>query len=239
MMRAKEIKKRKESFKEFGGILVRRHGQNYSSSYDNHCRVTTDEAATRFGRYLRAARANRGLTIVELAAQTNISKASLIALEQGIILACDIKPKWLKDLAKALGENVEDFNLILGRKILSNSRWSWLNEVWLNFTFYAPKQNLFYFIYSEFNSLSKPIYAVCSALLICFIASLLIFLETVSFDQPAPPQPETPTTIEAKATQPRPERRFTMERTEFDYERQAALTSPAQPVVNRWTCCIY
>jgi transcriptional regulator with XRE-family HTH domain len=240
-MRAKEVKKRKAYFKEFGQILVRRHGQNYYSSYNDQNRITVDEAAVRFGRYLRAARVNSGLSIAELAARTSLSEASLTALEHGIILACDIRPKWLKELAEALGENVEDFNLLLGRNSLESRRWSWLGEswigYWLNISYYAPKQNLFRFIYSEFNSFSKPVYAICSALLICFTAGIVLFLSTTSFDQAPSTQPEAVSTpVEAKATT-RPVRRFTMERTEFDIERQA-LVSPTHSG-SRWSCCIY
>ncbi len=66
-MSIEEIERRQAYFKEFGEILVRRHGQNYYSSYHNQNRVTVDEAALRFGRYLRAARSNADLSIKELA----------------------------------------------------------------------------------------------------------------------------------------------------------------------------
>ena len=105
-MSLEELKQREEDFKEFGEILVRRHGQNYFASFHNDQRVTADEASVRFGRYLRAARINANLSVKDLAAKTRLSQATLMALEQGLILACDIKPKWLKDLAEALTENI-------------------------------------------------------------------------------------------------------------------------------------
>jgi hypothetical protein len=125
-MKAKEIKQRKGFFKELGEILVRRHGQNYYASYDNQNRMRVDEAAVRFGRYLRAAKANRRLSVAETALPARLSEATLVALEQVIILSCDIKIRWLKELARVLAENEEDFYFLLGgKKLTSFQRMRW------------------------------------------------------------------------------------------------------------------
>jgi transcriptional regulator with XRE-family HTH domain len=239
-MQADEIKQRKEQFKEFGEILVRRHAQNYCSSYDNQSRITTDEAAARFGRYLRAARLNRGLSIAELATQTRLSEAIQIALEQGIILSCDIKPKWLRELARVLEEDIDDFNLMLGRKINHTKAWSWFNEGWIEYRwwlnplqFSVQQQNLL----SRMGLLAKPLYVACSTMVLCIaIGSAIFLIRTPSSDQLTPPAE-----VQQRATrteiQTRPIRRFSMERSEYDFEPQA-LVSPA-PVVSRRFCCIY
>jgi transcriptional regulator with XRE-family HTH domain len=241
-MQIEEIKQRKEQFKEFGEILVRRHGQNYCSSYHNQCRVTIDEAAIRFGRYLHAARLNQGLSIEELAAQAKLSEATQIALEQGIILACDIKPKWLKELARTLDEDIEDFNLMLGRKIVGAGRWSKLAKLWQSQPWFTKMQTLAQQRQAFSPSLlvgllSKPVYAACSMLLLCMAITSTILLWTPSAsDQLASPSEAKQTVITTKPTA-RPIRRFSMERTEYDFETQALASPPA--VGSRWSCCIY
>jgi transcriptional regulator with XRE-family HTH domain len=239
-MRVDEIKQRKEYFKEFGEILVRRHGQNYCSSYDNNRRVTIDEAAVRFGRYLRAARLSRGLSAAELATQAKISQATQIALEQGAILACDIKPKWLKDLARVLGENVEEFNLLLGREISHNGRWDWLAEsgpgqvcnVWsFSLDYILSGRRSFSFIPARVYLLSKPIYATLSALLLFFAIGAILRLGTLSSEQPTIPSQEKPF-INVNA-----EDRLNRVQAESDFERQIFISQA--DTINRRACCIY
>ena len=184
-MSMEEIEERQAHFKEFGEILVRRHGQNYYSSYDNQNRVTIDETAVRFGRYLRAARSNADLSIKELSIQTKISEATLMALEQGLILACDIKPRWLKRLAQTLTENIEDFNLLLGRKYANDFNNSlWFTERWL-----VQCQN-FLTYYGKTLLLSKPIYGAVTVILLCFAVSTFFFLG-VNYVEKPPPKQET------------------------------------------------
>ena len=239
-MRDDEFKQRKEYFKEFGEILLRRHGQNYCSSYDNDKRITIDEAAVRFGRYLRAARLSRDLSAAEVATQAKISHATQIALEQGGILACDIKSKWLKDLARVLGENVEEFNLLLGREISHNDRWSWLagpepgqvSNLWsLSLDYVLPERRSFIFMPVRVYLLSKPIYATLSAMLLCFAIGAILHLGALSPEQQ---------TIHSKAKpfiNVKAEDRLNRVQAEFDFERQIII-SQADPI-NRRSCCIY
>jgi transcriptional regulator with XRE-family HTH domain len=221
-MSLEEIKDREDYFKEFGEILVRRHGQNYYSSFHNERRMTVDETAERFARYLRAARVNAGLSIEQLAKQSRLSKATLIALEQGLVLACDIKPRWLKDLAEALAENVEDFNLILGRQISSS------NSRWLTERLITRWRNRFN--YSKFSLFSKPLYAAGSALLICFVIGAATILSL----NPLPPTQtpkDTYTFIDIK-----PGRRLNMIKAELYLENQVlVVNSNIEPK----TCCVH
>ena len=235
-MSAKEIKQRKGFFKEFGTILVRRHGQNYYSSYHNQSRVTTDEAATRFGRYIRAARANRGLSMAALASQTRLSEATLTALEQGIILSCDIKAKWLKDLAKALGENEEDFYFLLGREISYSRRWSWLND-WL-LRLQGQQFPLYYFfnqkkvIPLKIFLQPKPVYAVYSALLFCCLIGGFVLFSPPPFSEPLPPPTKANSFVKVE-----PQTQFNPVRTEFDFQTKTTVLPIA--FVGRQVCCIY
>lgn len=235
-MSAKEIKQRKAFFKEFGALLVRRHGQNYYSSYYNQSRVTTDEAATRFGRYVRAARANRGLAVAALAGQTKLSEATLTALEEGIILSCDIKTKWLKDLAKALGENEEDFYFLLGREISYSRRWSWLND-WLLRLQGQPFPLAYYFNWKKLVSVKvllqpKPVYALYSALLLCcLIGGLVLFAPS-----PVPDPLPSPTKVNS-FVRTQPQTQFNPTRTEFDFQPKTTVLPIA--FIGRKACCIY
>ena len=220
-MSVEETKQREAHFKEFGELLVRRHGQNYYASFHNKSRVTVDETSARFGRYLRAARVNTRLSIEELAAKTGLSKAKLIALEHGLILACDIKPRWLKELAKVLEENLEDFNLLLGRQISSgHSRWVTERLVtrWRN-----------WLTHSRVSLISRPIYATCSALLLFFVIGV-VSLMSVNLSTP-PPHKETHSFINVH-----PERRLNMIKAEARFEYQVLLLSTN---LGGGACCIY
>ena len=235
-MGAKEIKQRKKFFKEFGEILVRRHGQNYFSSYDNQNRVTLDETATRFGRYVRAARVNRGISVTELASQTSLSEATLVALEQGIILSCDIKTKWLKDLAKVLKENEEDFYFLLGREISYSRRWSWFND-WL-LRIQGQQFPLFYhFKLKSHFSLKlplqlKPVYAIYSALLFCLLIGGMVLVTPPPVPTPSPSPTHTRSFVKVPT-----KTHFDPVRTEFDFEVQNTVLPIAS--VGRKACCIY
>ncbi len=221
-MSAEELKRRKAHTKEFCEILVRRHGQNYYSSYDNQSRVTADETASRFGRYLRAARANAGLSIAELAAQTKLSEATFVALEQGLILACDIRPKWLRELANTLGENIEDFNLILGRQISSG------NSRWLTEQILIHWRNLL--AHSKISLSSRPIYATGSAILLCFVIGAFLFVGIGPSEQP-PPRRVVNSFVDVH-----PERRLNMVKAELRLENQILVLSAN---LGNASCCRY
>lgn len=134
-----------KSFDEFKAHLARRHRQNYAHRQQNLAgSALADARAERFGRYLRAARLNANLSPAALGQRAKLSPDTILALEQGLILSQDIKAGWLKRLAAALHENVDDFALLLGRKRLS--RWNWPALNWggllpaprLSRTAYAP-----------------------------------------------------------------------------------------------------
>lgn len=222
-MSLEEFQKRETYFKEFGEILNRRHGQNYYASFHNEQRLTVDEASVRFGRYVRAARVNANLSIRELAAKAHLTEARLIAIEQGLILACDIKPKWLKDLADVLQENVEDFNLILGRQI-SSGHSRWLTErliiYWRN-----------WLAYYKILITTKPLYAACSAVLLCVVLGLFSFFSLNSTSSTPLPSHENYTFIDIK-----PERRLNLIKAEMRLESSVAVLSSNLTTGN---CCRY
>ncbi len=220
-MSMEELKDREVYFKEFGELLVRRHEQNYYSSFHNQSRVTVDETALRFGCYIHAARLNSGYSIAKLAALTKLSAATLTALEQGLILACDIKPKWLKEIAKTLDESIEDFNLLLGRQISSgNSRWltERLKSHWQHWLSHSP-----------LVFVSKPIYAACSALLIFFMLGAISILGLNTYPQPQPRPKYSYIDVQ-------PEHRLNMIRSDLRIENQILLLSAH---LGGGNCCIY
>ena len=101
----------KDFFEEFGDILTSRHDDSYIPWSANT--ILIDEPSAKFAKYLRAARANAGLSQKELSRSAGISEAEVIALEHGLILSTRIRPKLLDSLAKALDERTENFALIL------------------------------------------------------------------------------------------------------------------------------
>lgn len=220
----KEIRQRAAYFKELGHLLVRRHGQNYTSSYHRKNKGNVDDAAARFGRYLRAARVNAGLSVAELSSQTKLSKAKLIALEQGVILSDDIKTKWLRQLSKTLSEDIEDFNLILGRELTHRS------DRFHKFTepFAIQWQKLAAF--TKILLLSNPVYATFSALLLCLIMGTFLFFDYQLTEQPPPRKKPAPLIIVD------PEHRLNIIKAEWGFESQAfALTNT---VPESRSCCI-
>lgn len=220
----KELKQRAPYFRELGHILVRRHGQNYYPAYYNKNKVNIDDTAGRFGRYLRAARVNAGLSVAELSGQTKLSKAKLIALEQGLILSDNIKTKWLRQLSKALSEDIEDFNLILGRKPAPHS--GRFNK------FTGPLANLWQKLagFTKIVLLSNPVYAACSAALLCLIMGTFLFFDHRLTEQP-PPRTKSASLIIVD-----PEYRLNIIKAEWGFESQAFVLSNT-PRESR-ACCI-
>jgi transcriptional regulator with XRE-family HTH domain len=219
-----EMKQREAFFKEFGGSLIRRHGQNYYSSFQNKRRVTVDEVATRFGRWLRSARINAGLTTTELSEQSNISRAKLIALEHGLILTCDIKPRWVQQIADILQEDVETFNLMLGRTT-SDSRITHQSKVvmlWQHGIDFFQKK-----------ALPKPVYTAVTTILLCVAFGTFFFVNNNIWEQ----QPPNPHHSESSLVNIAPERRLNIIRAEFGLENQV-FVSP-EYFGNRGSCCVY
>lgn len=220
-----ELKQRAAYFKELGHLLVRRHGQNYtSSSYHRKNNGNVDDAAARFGRYLRAARVNAGLSVAELSGQTKLSKAKLIALEQGLILSDNIKTKWLRQLSKALSEDIEDFNLILGRGLTHRS------DRFHKFTEPLAIQWQKLPVFTKILLLSNPVYTTFSALLLCLIMGTFLFFDYQLTEQP-PPRKKSASLIIVD-----PEHRLNIIKAEWGFENQAfALTNTVR---QSRSCCI-
>jgi hypothetical protein len=223
-MRSKEIKQREAFFKELGEILARRHGQNYYSSYQNQSRITTDETAARFGRYLRAARVNAGLTVLDLSTQSRLSTVTIIALEQGLILACDIKSWWLRQLAKTLNEAVEDFDLILGRQTPNKASWRLIDPLILGWESLVNALKV--------SALAKPAYATTSAIVLCIAISAFLLVEGGILNHRPTPQPPKTSFVYVG-----PEQRLNIIKAEFGLESQVFIL-PAYSVA-KGSCCIY
>lgn len=219
-----ELKQREAFFKEFGEALVRRHGQNYFSSYQNRSRITVDQVATRFGRYLQSARINAGLTTTELSEQSNLSHAKLIALEQGLILTCDIEPKWLKQIAGVLQEDVESFNLLLGRTTIDSclTHQSKATMPWQHWANFFKK-----------GFLPKPIHTAVTTILLCMVMSTFFFLIKDIEEQ----QPPSPPRGESSLVNIAPERRLNIIRAEFGLENQVFIAP--KYFGSRGSCCAY
>lgn len=67
-----------------------------------------------FGRYLRACRLNKELTIAELSLNTGLCERVISRLEHGIYPKIQINTQWLDLLATELDENPDNFFLLLG-----------------------------------------------------------------------------------------------------------------------------
>jgi len=241
-MSIKEVNQRKAYFKELGQIIAKRHGQNYYAGYDNRQKVTVDEAAVRLGRYLRAARINGELSIDQLARQTNLSKATLIALEHGLILTCAIKPKWLKALAEELNEQIEDFNLTLGRPNFGPHT-GWLMVPLAHLLQCVPKFGKSHWTpgmprwlqpgLARFREIlaAKPLFATGSAIFFCLLMSSIVMLHQTGVVEQPPPNQQRTTFIDVD-----PERRLNMIKAEFRLEHRGIFISQD---IGGGSCCIY
>lgn len=199
-------------------------GQIVSQCYE---RRLSDESSSRssrsFGRYLQAARYNAGLSVTELAHRAKIPTAALLALEQGFFAAADIQPKWLKRLAAALGENVEDFHLILGSPAhLRPSIFRQFREWLFGFPRWrtAPKS----------PQLLRPLYRLGSVLLICIAIATLINYAIFSSPPQSPEQIDPFIYIST-------ERRLNMIKAETLLEYQLINLSSA-PRTTTKPCCV-
>ncbi len=157
-MSANEEQQRDKYFEEFGQHLARRHEQLYAARARGEA-AAVESASLRLGRYLRAARRNAALDVAQVAERASLPAATVQALEQGLIPADDIKPRWLKQLAAALNEDAADLQLLLGRPLRAPSRhWPGLNG--------RPLFNP--------GVLSRPIYATLSAMLLGALIGLAV-----------------------------------------------------------------
>jgi hypothetical protein len=152
-MSTREEQQREKYFKELGQHLIGKHRQFYESQNQRHI-APDDPSAARFGRYLRAARCNSGLSETALAARAKMSVATVQSLELGLIPSGKIKPVWLNRLAVALREDVADFQLLLGQPVKpAASRWPAIN--WRNLL--AVKTR------------TRPAFATLAAMLLCAV----------------------------------------------------------------------
>ncbi len=198
----KEAPQRRKQFKQFGRLLVTRHGQNHQAIRNGNTPIV-DDVAVNFGRYLRAARVNADMQLEELAHKSRLPHGTLLALEQGLILNNDIKPKWVNRLANALDEDVDYFNLLLKRSLeQKQSRWNRLVQ-----QVQIPRINL----------AAKPLYAALPALLLCVVfAAVLLPKNSTAPSAPAPTAYNQPDTIihidsEARLNMIKAERRLNSE----------------------------
>lgn len=76
-----------------------------------------DNAAIDFGRYLRGMREADGLSRKELAEKAMVAEGMVLVLEHGLVPSETIEVEVLHGLAKALGNDVEMFGLLLERPV--------------------------------------------------------------------------------------------------------------------------
>ena len=213
-MTSEELNQREAYFKELGQIVTRRHGQNVQAAAHNRAGLSGQEAAVRFGRYLRAARTNAGFSLAQLAAQAKISKATLTALEQGLYSACDIRSKWLKKLAGELDMDVDDLYCLLGRNMPTGNSGrftQWLNTRWPGWKL-LPKSPL----------VSRPVYATCSAIFLGLTLTTFLWLGFVVSDESPSPRVTDSYVIVG------PERRLNIVKAEVGLENQIFIP-PSRP----------
>ncbi len=188
-MPANEEQQRDKYFAEFGQHAARRHEQLYAARARGEL-AAVESASLRLGRYLRAARRNAAFTVAQVAERANLPAATVQALEQGLIPADDIKPRWLKQLAATLNEDAADLQLLLGRPLRAPRRhWPGLNG--------RPLVNP--------GPLSRSIYATLSAMALCAMIGLALIgqsrwpmagmLTVVSPEQPAGDSGGSPVTL--------------------------------------------
>lgn len=216
-----ELEDRKKDMEALGEIVIKHHQRLTSCQTKQR---TVNQIAANFGRYLQASRKSAGLSMSELAQKAQLSGVTLLALEQGLFVVEDIHPKWLKRVAQALGEDVEDFNLILGYR--AGKRPSIFREGhrWLSGLNFKPRTN-------TKQLRLAPVYAACSAMLICFA------IATLMNNSIASPQPKSTEKIEAFINI-NSERRLNMIKAETRFEYQV-ISLPASRTVQTTSCCAY
>jgi transcriptional regulator with XRE-family HTH domain len=146
-----------DSSNELRQHLIRRHRQNLAGRRG----ASSAHKAAALGRYVRAARINAGLSLVQLAQISGLAAGTLLALEQGIIVDEDIKPGWVDRLAIALGEETVTLNLLLNRQdTVQVDRWQQVSAVWKTVSA---------------RWLPAPVYATLPAILLFTLLSIALF----------------------------------------------------------------
>lgn len=97
-------------FTDFGKILARQYA--YSSGHAQ--RGNRRGELVGFGRYLRAMRLNRKLSIADLANRSGLPEAAIYTMEAGMGMPDDISQAVIANLAKALAVPPDRFTLLLG-----------------------------------------------------------------------------------------------------------------------------
>ena len=82
--------------------------------------LNEDEKAIRLGEVIRSSRKLLGYSRQDLASVSGVSIPEIISLENGLITSARMENNTLSALAKALDEEIEDFEEILGRSIEVN-----------------------------------------------------------------------------------------------------------------------
>lgn len=207
-----ELQKRKKELKALGRFVVEQHQRRLSAE-------AGDPSIVGFGRYLQAARKNAGLSADSLAHRAKLSTATVLALEHALIPAQDIHPGWLKRLAHALDERVEDFYLMLGRP----NKQPRLQAIGSRTVYFFGKRTV--------GRLS-PLYAVGSTLLICFAVSAIISY-SIFLAQPLSTERSEPF-VEISA-----EHRLNRIKAETLLEYQVIDLPAGGPSAPRISCCVY
>lgn len=112
-MTSQDQQQQNKTFVSLREHLLRRHRHNRTQRQRLE-QVRSNAGTMRLGRYLRAARVNAGLSRGELAQRTGLPAGTILALEQGLIIAKEIEPVWLARLSRVLDEDTGTFTLLLG-----------------------------------------------------------------------------------------------------------------------------
>lgn len=111
--------------------LIAQHGRNHSRYLAGEP-VEHDSIEARLGQYLQARREWQRLTADQIAARAKIDKATIVALEHGLIPVSDIPLALLTRLAQALNDSTETLAMIAGKPTTAEPApkkrpwWKWL-----------------------------------------------------------------------------------------------------------------
>jgi transcriptional regulator with XRE-family HTH domain len=141
--------------------------------------VVSTSDTTGFGRYIRAARVNADLSASQLADQAGITVGTLLALEQGMISEGDIRREWVNNLAEALSEKTDTFDMLLDKQAVAPvNGWQRMSDIWEE-----------YFA----RWLPAPVYATVPAILLFTVISIALFNQIEFPYLVSPPQQPVPT----------------------------------------------
>jgi len=126
------------SLDDFGRILATHSGGNSTRQTATTVSCARAGASTGsgalpgFGDYLRAARLRAKLSQRKLATKVGLSLAAVVALEHSLMSPELLDDRTLRNLAKTVDEDIEDFGLMVGRNIPETrlQRFCWQPRIW-------------------------------------------------------------------------------------------------------------